>query len=92
MFDFVFFLSIAVVLSGFVFSKRIHDGVIIKAGLICTSLGFLGAAMIAIEGGDKFVNALYLIGLGALTCIGGFIFRGWLTCGKCRRFTDWIIS
>jgi VIT1/CCC1 family predicted Fe2+/Mn2+ transporter len=73
-------------------SKRVHDGVIFKAGLICLSVGFLGAGLTYLENPDKHAEAIdavhALIFAGLLICGFGYYLR--TRRGQSRRLSDWI--
>lgn len=86
----IFFLIIALAVAALILSKRIKDGIVIKAGLILVSLGFFGASNVVLDTPHDLLPAMHLIGVGAIVCMLGILIRGLITGGKCRRVADWI--
>lgn len=84
-----FFLVVAFFVGLMVLSERIKDGVIIKTGLICVSVGFIGAASVLCSGETNLLPALHMISIGVLIVIFGAFVRGIITKGQCRRIADW---
>lgn len=84
-----FFLVVAVLVGLMILSERIKDGVIIKAGLICVSVGFMGAASLLYAGESNLIPALHMISTGITFIIFGAAVRGIMTKGQCRRIADW---
>lgn len=86
---------LAMVIAWAVMSKHVKDGVIVKFGLICLSVGFLVAWMITLQSGYKNSDALEsvhcLIYVGLAICVGGYLWRTRCN-GKERRATDWIVK
>lgn len=85
-------LLLAAAIGWAILSHRVHDGVVVKFGLICLSLGFLGAFLIYLEGAHHHDQAMdnvhALIYIGLLICCFGY----WLRTkeGLNRRIKDWI--
>ena len=81
-----------------ILSCRVRDGIIVKTGLICISLGFLALFLLAFDPGGRqplaFANALVHIGL--LICVGGYLVRNWRHRPRAgqgprkRRLSDWV--
>ncbi len=86
-------LVLSLVIGWTVMSKHVKDGVIVKIGLICLSIGFLAAWMITLQSGYKNSDALEvvhcLIYTGMAVCIGGYKWRTH-DGGRGRRMNDWI--
>lgn len=84
-------------LVGAILSPRVHDGIVIKAGLICMALGF-GSIMLsladgsAIGDGQRLVRALLLIHAGIAVVILGYIHRSHRENHPLRRKPDWVKS
>jgi hypothetical protein len=94
-------LALALVFAWGIMSHRVRDGVVIKIGLICMSLGFLGAWGISMQtrsqaniDGLEAVHTLIYIGL--IVCVVGYMFRrrreSKRTAGnsRARRVSDWV--
>lgn len=90
MFESIFFFIVGLAIAGLVISPKINDGVILKVGMVLCSLGFMGASMIAAERGGGYLNCMYLIGLGVLVCVLGFLYRCVGPSCKKRRASDWL--
>lgn len=84
-----FFLFVAVLVGLMVLSERIKDGVIIKSGLICVSVGFMGASSLLYDGEENLLPALHMIGIGVFVVIFGAGVRALIYKGQCRRIADW---
>lgn len=76
-----------------IMSKHIRDGIIVKLGLICLSIGFLAAWLLTLQHGYKNSDALEaihcLIYIGLAICAGGYLWRTRAN-GQGRRVTDWV--
>ena len=94
-------LALALVFAWGIMSHRVRDGVVIKFGLICMSLGFLGAWGISMQtkaemntDGLEAVHTLIYIGL--IICIVGYLLRRHKAmratqgASKARRISDWM--
>ncbi len=85
-------LSMAIVTGWAVLSPRVRDGIVIKSGLICLSVGFLSAFLIYEQHPrqhDRAIDAVHLlIYIGFLICVFGY----WLRTrkGLNRRLQDWV--
>lgn len=81
-------------LSGWaILSSRVRDGIIIKTGLSCLSVGFLGIFFLYFEpGGAQAFGAAYaLVDVGLLICAVGYLLRiRNRHRGSHRRASDWI--
>lgn len=79
-----------------IMSHRVRDGVIVKAGLICVALGFLGAALVSIDNGDhnSLASAYALVFVGLLICAVGYLLRSRRHRSRGisaqRRLSDWV--
>ena len=85
---------ISVVLAGLILSPKVHDGVVVKAGLICLSLGFGAVALLLWDGltpGElvSLERALMLINAGITVVIVGYLLRKAKTHCPARRSSDW---
>ena len=84
---------ISLALIGAVLSPRVHDGVVIKVGLISMALGFGSIALILFEGitSEKVIvieRALLLINAGVTVVILGYLWRKAKLHHPVRRSTD----
>lgn len=85
---------ISLALLGAILSKRVHDGVIIKVGLICLMAGF-GAIALMMVGGIMphhilgLERALLLINAGIAVVILGYLLRKAKLHHQVRRASDW---
>ena len=76
-----FGVVISLLLSAFagwaIMSTSVHDGVIIKFGLIFVSLGFLGAAFTGVHPNSlDVITAIHImISIGLLICVIGYVLR-----------------
>lgn len=77
-----------------VLNPKIHDGIVIKLGLISMALGFgsIGLRMldpVLMNDAIGFGRSVLLINIGVVVIILGYVTR----CGRCghalRRLTDW---
>lgn len=76
-----------------ILSDRVRDGIIIKAGLSLTNLGFLGGLFLDIEGRDSvsaMEGVLTLIQLGLCVILVGYLLRLRVSHSMHRRTTDFI--
>lgn len=83
---------IALALVGAVLSARVHDGVIIKAGLVSMALGFGSIAMRLVFDRDNALGlgrSLLMINAGIAVVIIGYLLRRARGCQQMRRSTDW---
>lgn len=85
---------IAVVLMWMILSPKVHDGVIIKAGLIAMSLGFGSIALLMLDGmtADDIISlerSLLLVNAGVAVVIVGYLLRKASARHALRRSTDW---
>jgi hypothetical protein len=85
---------IALALVGAVLHPRVHDGVVIKAGLISMALGFGSIAVRMFDGlrGDDAVHlarSILLINAGLAVVILGYLWRRARAGVPQRRITDW---
>lgn len=85
---------ISLALVGAVLSPRVHDGVVIKAGLISMALGFGSVSLRLADGsvqGDAvgLVRSMLLISAGISVVILGYIARVKRAGHPCVRSTDW---
>jgi len=89
------FAAAAVVLLGWaILSHRFNDGIVIKVGLGCMTLGFAVTAHALSNGLDcadlrMLARAIALVNIGALTVAGGYLLRTRAGRVKKRRKTDW---
>lgn len=77
-----------------VLNPKVHDGVVIKAGLICMALGFGSIALllfegVTTEGAISLERALMLINAGITIVILGYLRRKARVHHPVRRSTDW---
>lgn len=88
------FMSVILcVLTGWaVMSNKVKDGVVVKIGLVCLSLGFFGAFAVYFENPndhDRAIDAVHaLIYIGVAVCIFGYWLR--TRSGLNRRIEDWL--
>ena len=84
---------IALALIGAVLSPRVHDGIVIKLGLISMALGFGAVALRMadelLREGDGIERALALINGGIAVVILGYLLRRARAGHPVRRMTDW---
>lgn len=81
-----------------ILSCRVRDGIIVKIGLACISIGFLSLFMLALDPGGRqplaFANALVHIGL--VICVAGYLVRNIRKRPRAgqgtrkRRLADWV--
>ncbi len=86
-------LLIAVTLAAMMLSRRIHDGIVIKAGLGSMALGFVVVTLHMLKIGSADVlglqRALLLINSGIAVVIVGYLVRHRGAGHALRRITDW---
>lgn len=85
---------ISLALIGAVLSPRVHDGVIIKTGLISMALGFGSIAVRMLDGlgGDDALHiarSILLVTAGVAVVILGYVWRVARAGQPQRRITDW---
>lgn len=77
-----------------VMSHRVRDGVVVKSGLILVAVGFIGAALVALDSGDhnSLASAHALVYVGLLVCALGYLLRSrrHRTRRTSRRLSDWV--
>ena len=77
-----------------IMSHRVRDGVVVKLGLILVALGFIGAALVSIDGGDhnSLASAHALVFVGLLVCALGYLLRKrrHKQRGGLHRLSDWV--
>lgn len=79
---------LAVVLTAAVLSRRVHDGIVIKCGLVSMVLGFGSVAIQMLSGllsPVGLARGILLINAGLAVAVAGYCFRR--SSGK--RLTDW---
>lgn len=86
--------ALAILLGGMVLSKRVHDGIVIKCGLIAMFFGFGAIALCFIDGssvgdGQRFARALLLVNIGIGVVIAGYLWRAYRAGHPLVRRTDW---
>lgn len=93
-FNTIMSLVLALLASVAVLSARVRDGIIIKGGLICIALGFLGAALVSLEqsGAAALATAHALVHVGLLVIAVGYLWRTYRSrrSGTMRRVSDWV--
>lgn len=85
---------IALALIGAILSPKVHDGIVIKIGLISLAAGFGAMALrlwIGVEADDLLgvQRALLLINAGIAVVIVGYLLRKAKVHHPVRRSTDW---
>ena len=85
---------ITLALVGAILSPRVHDGVIVKVGLISMALGFGSIALRMFDGsvaGDAvgLVRSILLVNAGIAVAILGYLFRSKKARHPLLRTTDW---
>lgn len=78
-----------------VLSRRVKDGVIIKAGMICMAFGFLAKVPSLYDGFQRsdmigLTRANGLIHVGIIIVVLGYVVRTKAGAMKQRRRTDWV--
>lgn len=85
---------ISLALIGAILSPKVHDGIVIKIGLICLAAGFGAIALRLLDGvgPDEVLGlerALLLINAGVAVVIVGYLMRKSNRHHPVRRSTDW---
>ena len=85
---------ISVALLGAILSPKVHDGIVIKIGLISMAAGFGAVALVLWEGltaalVPSIERALLLINAGIAVAIVGYVIRRATSHHELRRSTDW---
>ena len=77
-----------------IMSPTVNDGIVIKIGLICLSVGFMGIFFFHVSvpaGPHPLAVAQALVHLGLLICLAGYVLRRKRHRGaSCRRVSDWV--
>ena len=77
-----------------IMSPRVNDGIVIKVGLICLSLGFMGIFFFHVStpvGPHPLAVAQAIVHMGMLICAVGYLLRRRRHQGpRCRRVSDWV--
>lgn len=86
--------AISLALVGAILSTRIHDGVIVKTGLISMALGFGSIALRMFDGsvegdGQGLARSLLLVNAGLAVVILGYLYRSRRKRHPLARTTDW---
>lgn len=83
---------IAMALLGAVLSPRVHDGVVIKVGLICMAAGFGAVALQMTDGPNTtgLQRAILMINAGIAVVVIGYLWRVGFAHHRLRRTTDWV--
>lgn len=86
---------ISMALIGAILSPRVHDGIVVKIGLISMATGFVAIALRLFEGinADEVVGlerALLLVNSGLAVVIIGYIMRKARAHHPVRRIEDWV--
>ena len=80
---------ICLALIGAIVSPRVHDGVVIKAGLICMAAGFGAISLQLLEGVEAIARPLLLVNAGLAVVIVGYLLRKARARHPVRRTSDW---
>lgn len=85
---------IALALLGAILSSRVHDGIVIKVGLIVMMLGFGSIALRMLDGlgpedAKGLARSILLVNAGIAVVILGYLVRRVRAGHKLRRTTDW---
>lgn len=86
---------ISVALIGAILSPRVHDGIVVKIGLISMAIGFGAIALRLLEGvkADEIAGlerALLLVNSGLAVVIIGYVMRKIRAYHPVRRIEDWV--
>lgn len=89
--------TISILLFVAVLSDKVHDGVVIKFGLICTASGFGAIAVRMLDGFGPsdmgtFVRALLMVNAGVVVVAVGYLTRRFYAKHKLRRAADFVNS
>lgn len=82
---------ISIALIGAILSPRVHDGVVIKAGLICMAAGFGAISLQLLDGLDSIARQLLLVNAGLSVVIVGYLIRKARSRHLIRRTSDWFV-
>lgn len=84
-------LTLAALCGWAVMSRRVDDGIVIKLGLICMSLGFAASGVLGLEsrGAEPLSYAHALLHIGLLICVVGYLLRSHRP-RLLKRATDWM--
>jgi len=80
---------ISVAIIGAVISPRVHDGVVIKVGLICMAVGFGAISLQLLECVEALTRPLMLVNSGIAIVIVGYLMRKARARHPVRRTSDW---
>jgi len=85
---------VSLVLLWAILSPRVHDGVVVKCGLIAMSLGFGSIALRMADGigpndGAGLARSILMVNTGIAVVIAGYVWRTRRERHKLRRSTDW---
>lgn len=85
---------ISLALIGAILNPKVHDGIVIKIGLICLAAGFGAIALRMLDGvrPDEIVGfkrSLLLVNAGIVVVIVGYVMRKARVHHPVRRSTDW---
>jgi sulfite exporter TauE/SafE len=85
---------IALVLCWLVLDPKVHDGIVIKTGLIAMVLGFGSISLLLFDGLEPaevigLERSLLLVNAGIATVIAGYLLRKASARHALRRSTDW---
>lgn len=88
-------LAIGVVLIAAVLSRKVKDGIVVKAGLICLALAFASVGCMLIDGiawggAIYLARALVLQSVGLLLLVAGYLIRRHRAGTPLTRISDWI--
>lgn len=86
---------ISVALLGAILSPRVHDGIVVKVGLISMAIGFGAISLRLLEGvkADEIAGlerALLLVNSGLAVVIIGYVMRKVRAHHPVRRIEDWV--
>ena len=86
--------AISLALLWAILSPRVHDGVVIKVGLICMALGFgaIAVRLLGDQGSSQefaVLKALAVVNAGIAIVIVGYVLRKVRRQHPVRRSTDW---
>lgn len=83
---------ISTALLGAILSPRVHDGVVIKIGLICMVIGFSTLSLRLLEGIEALARPLMLVNAGIAVVIIGYLLRKVRARHPVRRVSDWFTT
>lgn len=78
-----------------ILDPAVNDGVVLKLGLICVSLGFAGLAATLLDAGwcadaRKLGRSMLLVHVGTVTLLIGWMLRARKARHPHRRASDWV--